>query len=180
MATKEKFTTQMCEYLHVTPKYLATRINWQAEGSTVKFRAKVITIENGIGLDLHGYFLYSPRYKRMTWGFNLSCRKNLVRQYDLAKRHWNQPGDEVKGPHKHKYCSSLLPRYAYKPDPPITESDANFALLDFLKEENISIPVDYQHYMFPATMSIGEQGRLDLGEMPQTGRTAPHFPEIPE
>jgi len=47
------------------------------------------------------------------------------------------------------FSSSRIDRYAYKPDPPITEDDPNQALLDFLKEENIELRSDYQTFMFP-------------------------------
>jgi hypothetical protein len=68
----------------------------------------------------------------------------------MAKVHRNPSGGgKVKGPHKHKYSSSKIERYAYKPDPPISEDNPNEALMDFLQEANIELPAHYQNFMFP-------------------------------
>jgi len=149
MPTSEKFTAEMCERIFATPKYVASKIQWKASGSAVKFRAQVLTESEGLGLDLVGYWNFSPRYNRIIWGFNLSFRKHIVRQYDMAKKHKN-PGEHGKiiGPHKHKYSSSRIPRLAYKPDPPISDTNPNQSLMDFLQEANIKIPENYQNYMF--------------------------------
>lgn len=149
MATREKFTPEMCEYLFLTPKYVASKILWKPDGPMVKFRAQVLTVSDGLGLDFIGYWGHNPRYDRANWGFNLSYRRNLIRQYDMAKEHKNPEGaGRIKGPHKHKFSLSVIPRYAYKPDPPICETDPNQSLMDFLTEANIRIPEDYQNYMF--------------------------------
>jgi hypothetical protein len=68
----------------------------------------------------------------------------------MAQQHKN-PGmkGRVKGPHKHKFSSSKIDRFAYKPDPPISEENPNQALMDFLEEANITPPPNYQHFMFP-------------------------------
>ena len=54
----------------------------------------------------------------------------------------------MKGPHKHKYSSSRIPRLAYTPEMPISTENANQALLDFLKECNIELRTEYQDFMF--------------------------------
>jgi len=74
---------------------------------------------------------------------------HCVRSYDMARVHKNPGGKgKVYGPHKHMFSSSRIDRFAYKPDPPISEDDPNQALLDFLREENIELRTDYQTFMF--------------------------------
>ena len=141
------FSEYLCEQLFTTPKYVASRIVWAAYGDGFRFRAKVLT-EDGIGLDLIGYWGLVGGERK--WGFNLSYFGNCVRSYDMAKVHKNPGGGgKVYGPHKHKFSSSKIDRKAYKPDPPISESDANTALLDFLTEANIDLKYEYQFFMFP-------------------------------
>jgi len=66
----------------------------------------------------------------------------------MAKKHKNPGEGWIRGPHKHKFSSSKIDRYAYKPDPPISELNANQALMDFLKESNIDLRIPYQDFMF--------------------------------
>jgi len=68
----------------------------------------------------------------------------------MARYHKN-PGQhgKIRGPHKHKFSSSKIERYAYKPDPPISEREPNEALMDFLKEANVELPNNYQYFIFP-------------------------------
>lgn len=67
----------------------------------------------------------------------------------MAESHKN-PGERgrVRGPHKHKFSSSKIDRYAYKPDPPISGDDPNQSLMDFLKEGNIELRTPYQLFSF--------------------------------
>lgn len=149
MATGE-FSAEMCETLHKVPKSVASRIAWKPNGDGVfVFQAVAIT-PDGIGLDLSGYFDKNGRHGRRTWGFSLRYHKNLIRSYDMSSSHKN-PGEvgRIKGPHKHRFSSSKIDRYAYKPDPPISEEDPNAALLDFLAESNIQLQINYQHFIFP-------------------------------
>src|SRR5690242_2530460 len=125
------FSPALCEQLFNVPKYVASRIEWNADGPRkFIFLAKVLT-EDGTGLDLSGYWMINPEYNRRTWGFNLMYFGNCIRMYDMAKCHRNPGGGKVKGPHKHKFSSSKIARFAYKPDPPISEDDPNSALIDF-------------------------------------------------
>lgn len=149
MASGE-FTAGLCEQLHAAPKYAASMIRWRpgnGEGVFI-FQAKVLT-EDGTGLDLSGYWKKIGRHDRTRWGFALKYMGHCIRTYDMASKHKNPGGGWVRGPHKHRFSSSKIERYAYKPDPPISETDANEALLDFLKEGNIELRgVGYQACMF--------------------------------
>lgn len=150
MATKEHFTAEMCEAIFSAEKYVASKIEWKRDGEhMMKFRAQVLTADNAMVLDLVGYWGYNPRYQRKVWGFNLSYKRHCIRQYDMGARHKNlgEP-TTVRGPHKHRFSESRVPRYAYKPNPPISESDPNRALMDFLAEANIRKPENYQDEMF--------------------------------
>lgn len=66
----------------------------------------------------------------------------------MARKHKNPGAGWIRGPHKHKFSSSKIPRYAYKPNPPISDTDPNEALMDFLKESNITLKTPYQSFMF--------------------------------
>jgi hypothetical protein len=147
MASGE-FSPELCEQLFAVPKTVASRINWKTDSSgIVKFQAQVLTAD-GKGLDLVGY--WSRKSGVAKWGFSLTYNGCCVRSYDMSSEHKN-PGirGRVKGPHKHKFTSSKIDRFAYKPDPPISEDDPNQALMDFLEEANIALPSNYQHFMFP-------------------------------
>jgi hypothetical protein len=146
MASGE-FSPELCDELFKVPKTVVSRIAWKTDGFGVaKFQAKVLT-PDGKGLDLVGYC--NKQIGRLKWGFALTYSGNCVRSYDMAKRHKN-PGEagRIKGPHKHKYSSSKIDRYAYKPEPPISEGDPNQSLMDFLEEANIALPKNYQNFMF--------------------------------
>lgn len=144
-----EFSPELCEQLFAVPKTLASRIEWKrGQGKDVLiFQAKVLT-PDGLGLDLAGHWKKNGRHNRTYWGFNLTYLGYCIRSYDMAIYHRN-PGQKIRGPHKHKYSSSLIDRFAYKPDPPLSEDDANETLLDFLKEANIALPHDYQYMIFP-------------------------------
>jgi hypothetical protein len=142
------FSPELCEQLLSVPKTVASKINWKPDTSGIfKFQAQVLTAD-GKGLHLIGY--WSSKTGITKWGFNLSYNGHCVRSYDMSSEHKN-PGmaGRIKGPHKHKYLSSKIDRFAYKPDPPISENNANEALMDFLTEANIELPANYQNFMFP-------------------------------
>jgi len=148
MASGE-FSPELCEQLFKVPKTVASRITWRPDAFGIfKFQAKVLTAD-GKGLDLVGY-CYKKSGGEQKWGFTLTYSGNCVRSYDMSKSHKN-PGEtgRVKGPHKHKYSSSKIERYAYKPEPPISEDDPNQSLMDFLAEANMAPPTNYQSFMFP-------------------------------
>ncbi len=151
MASGE-FTSEICERLYAAPKHVASRIRWTpGNGNMVLiFRAHVLTVD-GIALDLSGYWKQIGRHNSTRWGFSLKHMGHCIRTYDMAASHKN-PGEHgrIKGPHKHKFSSSKIDRYAYKPDPPLSDSDPNQSLMDFLKESNIELPIgQYQDFMFP-------------------------------
>jgi hypothetical protein len=74
---------------------------------------------------------------------------HCVRAYDMATKHKNPGGGWIKGPDKHKFSSSKIARYAYTPNPPISEANPNQALMDFLKESNITLRSGtYQDFIF--------------------------------
>ena len=142
------FSPELCEQLFEVPKKVVSRINWKPEAPGVfKFQAQVLTAD-GKGLHLVGYWFNKSGVAR--WGFSLTFNGYCVRSYDMASEHKN-PGmtGRVKGPHKHKYSSSKIDRFAYKPVPPISEGNPNQALMDFLEEANIAPPQNYQNFMFP-------------------------------
>jgi hypothetical protein len=143
------FTPELCEELFNAPKYTASRIAWkQTTPNKYVFRASVLT-EDGQGLDLVGVWQRSDRHGRTRWGFHLSYRGCCVRTYDMAQYHKNPGGlGKVHGPHKHKFSSSRISRFAYKPDPPISEDNPNRALMDFLAEANIELRGEYQDMLF--------------------------------
>jgi hypothetical protein len=149
MVTKEQFSEEMCEAIHSVPKYVGSKIEWKSDGPSLKFRAQVFTVDGKYALELVGCYGHNPRYGRITWGFSLTFRRHVIRSYDMARKHKNigHPG-WVRGPHKHRFANSRIPRFAYKPNPPITETDCNDALIDFLKESNIEVPKDYQRHIF--------------------------------
>jgi hypothetical protein len=147
MATGD-FSPELCEQLFSVPKTVASKINWKPDASGVfKFQAQVLTAD-GKGLHLIGY--WSSKNSVTKWGFSLTFNGYCVRSYDMASEHKN-PGmaGRIKGPHKHRYSSSKIDRLAYKPDPPISENNANEALMDFLTEAHIELPTNYQNFMFP-------------------------------
>lgn len=146
-----EFTPQLCEQLHALPKYVPSRLSWKpgdANGVYV-FQATAL-LQDGTGLDLSGYWKRIERLNRTRWGFALRYLGHCVRSYDMAESHKN-PGEHgrIKGPHKHRFSSSKIDRYAYKPNPPISEDDPNRALMDFLAESNIELRVTYQNFLFP-------------------------------
>lgn len=144
-----QFTSELCEELHTVPKYVVSTINWKPgdRPGIFTFQAQVLT-QDGRGLDLHGHWVKTGKYGVAAWGFSLYFFGNLIRSYDMAKKHKNPGGGKVRGPHKHKFSSSKIHRYAYKPNPPISESNPNEALIDFLKESNIELRSEYQNFMF--------------------------------
>jgi len=148
MASSE-FNATLCEQLFLAPKYVASRIRWRSgNGDDVFiFQAKVLT-EDGTGLDLTGYWKKVGRHGYTRWGFSLKYMGHCVRSYDMASKHKNPGEGWVRGPHKHKFSSSKIERFAYKPDPPLSETDANQSLMDFLKEGNIDLRTEYQDFMF--------------------------------
>jgi len=115
-------------------------IRWEPteEGSRI-FQAAVLT-EDELALDLVGYWEPRNRFSEARWGFSLKYQGYIVRAYDMARSHKN-PGERgrIKGPHKHKFVSSKIYRYAYTPDPPISTANPHDALADFLKESNIEL-----------------------------------------
>jgi hypothetical protein len=145
------FSPELCEQLFSVRKIVASNISWkQGESPLVfLFQAKVLA-PDGAGLDLTGYWNRHVKHNRTRWGFSLKYFGHCVRSYDMASYHKN-PGEagKIRGPHKHKYSSSRIPRYAYKPNPPICEVDANKSLMDFLEEANTELPRRYQYFMFP-------------------------------
>ena len=144
-----EFTEQHCEYLYKAEKTIVTKLRWKPENeNTLCFQAKVVT-SDGRGLDLHGHWQRIGRHSMTRWGFWLTYHGHCVRQFDMARKHKNAGAGWVRGNHKHKYSSSLLPRFAYNPAPPISETDLNQSLIDFLTEANIAVPSNYQYVMFP-------------------------------
>jgi len=123
---------------------------WRAnrEGNFL-LQAQVIA-EDGTMFELVGYWSSQRSHKRTRWGFSLKYYGHTIRSYDMADSHKN-PGEKgrIIGPHKHKFRSSKILRFAYKPNPPISETDPNQSLMDFLAEANIALPTDYQNLMFP-------------------------------
>jgi hypothetical protein len=143
------FTAERCEQLFQVAKTVVTRINWKAQNdNTLTFHAKVATLD-GVGLDLRGVWQRVGRHGETRWGFFLLYKGHCVRQYDMAKKHHNPGIGWVRGQHKHRYSSSRIPRFAYKPDPPISDTELNQSLMDFLTEANIAIPANFQYVMFP-------------------------------
>jgi hypothetical protein len=128
MATVQ-YTPELCEEMHTVPKYVVSSIKWKPGDGTgiFIFQAQVLT-QDGRGLDLTGYWVKNGKYGKSNWGFSLHYFGNLVRSYDMAKKHKNPGGGKVHGPHKHKFSSSKIHRYAYKPNPAISEADPNEAL----------------------------------------------------
>jgi hypothetical protein len=149
MSTRE-FTVDICEALYTCPKRIVSKLQWVAtRNNTFMVQAQVMTEEGDI-LDLAGHWCLRSFDSRRRWGFSLRYYGHVVRSFDMAKSHKNpgEPG-RVKGPHKHRFKSSKIPRYAYKPNPPISDTEPNQSLMDFLAEANISPPTDYQNLMFP-------------------------------
>jgi hypothetical protein len=142
------FSPEFCEQLFKAPKYVASRISWKQSGDVkFNFQAKVLT-EDGTGLDLTGCWQKNSRHNRSKWGFTLTYFGNCIRSYDMAKYHRNPGGlGKIRGPHKHRFSSSKIPRLAYKPNPPISEDDPNEALFDFLAEANIQLRGEYQRLL---------------------------------
>ena len=145
------FSPELCEQLFHIRKIVASRISWKQGESPLVFifQASVLT-PDGAGLDLSGYWSKNLRHNRTRWGFSLRYCGHCIRSYDMASSHKN-PGESgrIIGPHKHRYSSSRIPRFAYKPDPPIDEDNTNRALMDFLEEANVELPSNYQYFMFP-------------------------------
>jgi hypothetical protein len=147
-SSQQVFTVEECERLFGEPKTVITRIAWKALNSnTMRFQAKVVTPE-GRGLDLKGCWQRVGRHGDTRWGFSLSYHGNCIRSFDMARKHKNPGGKWVRGPHKHKFSTSRIPRFAYKPDPPISVVEPNQSLIDFLVEANIAIPQNFQYIMF--------------------------------
>lgn len=141
----ESFTAEMCEELFIAKKYTASRIAWKGiAADKLSFKAQVLT-HDGRGLDLAGWYAKAGRGGKPIWGFSLYYRGHCIRSYDMSKYHKNpQKGGKARGPHKHRFSSSRIPRFAYKPDPAIRETNPNDALMDFLAEANIEMRSEYQ------------------------------------
>jgi hypothetical protein len=134
----QDFTAELAEQLYRVPKYIPSKISWKGQDQTsgvFRFVAQVLT-EDGLGLELYGHWQRHGRHGRAVWGFSLAYQRHQVRSYDMALRHRNPGGGSVRGPHKHLYRSSKIQRFAYKPNPAISEANPNRALLDFLEEGN--------------------------------------------
>ena len=143
------FTPELCEALFQAPKAMASAIAWRASNpSTFLFQAKVL-VNDGTVLDLAGYWCHNSYHQHRRWGFSLMIGGFCIRSYDMSRRHKNPANGTVRGPHKHRFQSSKILRFAYKPEPPIHATDPNQALMDFLREANIALPDDYQNVMFP-------------------------------
>ncbi|MFY9904795.1 MAG: hypothetical protein WAK62_06590, partial [Terriglobales bacterium] len=124
MASAE-FSPELCEQLYALPKQVASRINWKrGPGEDVFiFRAKVLA-PDGTGFDLTGHWKKNGRHGRTCWGFSLTYMGHCIRSFDMALYHRNPGGaGKVTGSHKHRFSSSKIARFAYKPDPPLSESD---------------------------------------------------------
>ena len=125
-------------------------IRWEPTGKgSLTFRASVRTADD-LMLDLSGYWDKIDRFGDTRWGFALRFRGHLVRSYDMAKSHKN-PGESgrIRGPHKQRFLSSKMDRYAYTPDPSISMNTPSAALRDFLKECNIEL-LEIYYEGFPA------------------------------
>ena len=144
------FTPELCEQLHQIPKRVASKISWQRGlgPGVLIFRATVLA-PDGTALELAGHWQQNGRHQRTVWGFTLSYLGHCVRSFDMALYHRNPGGGKITGPHKHKFSSSKISRLAYKPNPPICDTEPNQSLLDFLTEANIELPLNYQYFMFP-------------------------------
>jgi hypothetical protein len=144
------FTAEVCEALYSVPKTLASQIAWrQSDARTYLFAAKVLTTEGDV-LDLSGYWSRNDFHNRTRWGFALRYLGHLIRSWDMSTKHKNPTGPRIRGPHKHKFDSSKVPRLAYKPNPALSDRDPNQSLMDFLEESNIQPPPEYQNVMFPS------------------------------
>ncbi len=111
--------------------------------------AKVLTADGDV-LDLSGHWCQNDFHGHKRWGFSLRYLGHCVRSWDMAAKHKNPDGGSwIYGPHKHKFDSTKVPRFAYKPEPPLSDKDPNQSLMDFLAESNIQLPSDYQIVMFP-------------------------------
>jgi hypothetical protein len=150
MASGE-FSAELCEQLFSVPKRTASRISWrQGSVNTVLIFQSTVLTADGTTLHLSGYWKKNDRHDRTAWGFALKYKGHCIRSFDMATYHKNPGGGgKVRGPHKHKFSSSKISRYAYKPDPPIADTEPNESLLDFLKEANIELAHEYQSFMFP-------------------------------
>lgn len=144
-----EFTADECEELFNVPKYVASRIAWkETNKNSYVFRAKVLT-STGKALDLFGYWKWNIKHNRAHWGFSLRHRGNLIRSFDRASYHRNAGvGGKVRGQHKHRFASSRIERFAYKPDQLLSEADAHRCLFDFLTEAHVELPKNYQFFMF--------------------------------
>lgn len=106
--------------------------------------------EDGAVLDLNGHWSQNSYHGHKRWGFSLRYLGHCIRSWDMATKHKNPDGGKrIRGPHKHKFDSSKIPRLAYKPEPPLSDKDPNQSLMDFLAESNIKPPDEYQNVMFP-------------------------------
>jgi hypothetical protein len=145
-----EFTVEICEALYACPKRLASKLIWQPNKGDGFIVQGTAIADDGTMFDLCGYWSSLKSHKRTRWGFSLRYYGYVIRSYDMARTHKN-PGEagRIKGPHKHRFKSAKIPRYAYKPDPPISDEDPNQSLMDFLAEANIALPKDYQNLMFP-------------------------------
>jgi hypothetical protein len=147
-----EFTEEMCEAIFRAPKKLASQIEWFVENpNTFRFEAKVICESQNLVLDLNGHWCHNTLLKRRRWGFALKLGGYAIRSYDMSKKHKNFGivGKRVRGPHKHRFKMSKIARFAYSPDPPISDTDPNQSLMDFLTEAHIELPAEYQSVMFP-------------------------------
>lgn len=147
-----EFTEEMCEAIFNAPKKLASRIDWFVQNTnTFRFEAKVICESENLILDLSGQWCHNTFLKHRRWGFALKLGGYIIRSYDMSKKHKNfgVVGQRIHGPHKHRFRTSKITRFAYKPNPAICDTDPNQSLMDFLTEASIELPKEYQSVMFP-------------------------------
>jgi len=88
----------------------------------------------------------SASVNRDNFGFALLYANQPIRKAHIHFQHRNPDGEHITGPHKHTWDETFEDEWAYVPTE-IDWTDANRALLTFLKECNIEFKGTYKPFM---------------------------------
>lgn len=132
-------TKEYADKLSTTPKAISTELEWRSERHRHKLRVSVLAPELNEVLELRAVIGVTCR------SYSLLYKKMCIRRYDWRGRHTTRDGKRFDGPHKHTWHPIYADDDAYVPDDIDPNADPNEQLLQFLREQNISLAEPYQY-----------------------------------
>jgi len=128
---------ERADELYRSPKYIVgNNISWEGNG---KFRRYIIIqlIGNNenINMKIKGWHSWKVKDR---YGFSFLCDEIPIRRWDDREGHYDPISrNRMNGPHKHYHDPLYGDRCSYEVND-VRVNDVNGALLDFLRECNIS------------------------------------------